>query len=222
MDVKRCTACGSEKPLSEFYFRTAKGRRYPQSQCKACSKARLRAHGHEADARRRAERKAMGESLRRRDASWPPDDELVRLMAEERTFKGVAGRCGQSREALRDFLTRRPQLEARMREHLVEPMTPEQRQEADRRSKREYGRRRFLADETAETFANILRSDPCAYCGGTTEHVDHIDSRATGGSLEWSNLTAACSSCNRRKHKRPLLIFLAQRGGDRSGQPVLA
>lgn len=75
-----------------------------------------------------------------------------------------------------------------------------------------YNRLRRLAvavpDALAVDYALILRGDPCAYCGGPMEHIDHITPIARGGVGTWDNLTAACSSCNQSKHTRTLLDFL--------------
>jgi 5-methylcytosine-specific restriction endonuclease McrA len=41
----------------------------------------------------------------------------------------------------------------------------------------------------------------CQYCG-STEHpltIDHVIPRSRGGKTEWTNVVAACVSCNRRK-----------------------
>ncbi len=41
----------------------------------------------------------------------------------------------------------------------------------------------------------------CQYCG-TTSHkltVDHVIPQSRGGKTEWTNVVAACESCNRRK-----------------------
>lgn len=53
-----------------------------------------------------------------------------------------------------------------------------------------------------------LASDPCSYCGGLADTIDHIDPRALGGLNSPENVTAACKSCNSQKHKLPLLHFL--------------
>lgn len=57
-------------------------------------------------------------------------------------------------------------------------------------------------------YAQILAHDPCSYCGAPMEHVDHIDPLSRGGEHVWSNLTAACRSCNVSKLAKPLLEFL--------------
>jgi len=56
-----------------------------------------------------------------------------------------------------------------------------------------------------------IRRDPCAYCGGQAEHLDHIVPRFSGGTNGCDNLTASCGGCNSRKRTRSLLRFLAAR-----------
>ncbi len=54
----------------------------------------------------------------------------------------------------------------------------------------------------------IYRRDhyTCQYCGKTTTTltIDHVIPRSLGGKHEWTNLVAACPSCNHRKGGRLL------------------
>jgi 5-methylcytosine-specific restriction endonuclease McrA len=54
----------------------------------------------------------------------------------------------------------------------------------------------------------VLRRDnyTCQYCGKKVPHltIDHIIPRSRGGEYKWSNLVAACPSCNHRKGGRTL------------------
>ena len=54
----------------------------------------------------------------------------------------------------------------------------------------------------------IFRRDnyTCQYCGKTTSvlTIDHVIPRHMGGKHEWTNVVAACPSCNHRKGGRPL------------------
>lgn len=58
------------------------------------------------------------------------------------------------------------------------------------------------------TKREVLRRDDytCQYCGQRTPHltIDHIVPRHLGGLHDWSNLVAACPSCNHRKGGRTL------------------
>lgn len=63
-------------------------------------------------------------------------------------------------------------------------------------------------DAAAVEYASVLHGDPCAYCGARPVEIDHIQAVTKDGTNHWSNLTAACRSCNTRKGARPLLTFL--------------
>ena len=56
---------------------------------------------------------------------------------------------------------------------------------------------------------DVLRADPCCYCGGPGGTLDHIAPRSMGGST-WSlrNWTGACERCNLRRGSRRLIYFL--------------
>jgi 5-methylcytosine-specific restriction endonuclease McrA len=57
-------------------------------------------------------------------------------------------------------------------------------------------------------YVDVLRSDPCSYCGDPMEHVDHIEPSSKGGRNEWPNFTASCGRCNSSKGAKNLLFFL--------------
>lgn len=69
---------------------------------------------------------------------------------------------------------------------------------------------------TLREWREVLRRDPCAYCGGVAEHLDHITARSRGGKRQsdFLNLTAACGRCNSSKHAHALLTFLLRRSID--------
>jgi 5-methylcytosine-specific restriction endonuclease McrA len=54
----------------------------------------------------------------------------------------------------------------------------------------------------------IFRRDnyTCQYCGKVTPEltIDHVIPRHLGGRHEWTNVVAACPTCNHRKGGRPL------------------
>ncbi len=159
-------------------------------------------------------------------------------MAEHRSFTRVAATQGKSREALRDYLRRRPELNERMRGHLPDLETPEDRLAygtqlrlasgpvtvlAKRRSRRRHKptlrqsvparlrRTGVQLTDLGREFMDVVLTDPCAYCGEPCEHIDHIDPVHGGGHSDWDNVTAACSRCNGQKADRPLLHFMLMR-----------
>ena len=44
----------------------------------------------------------------------------------------------------------------------------------------------------------------CAYCGERANTVDHVHPRSKGGKHEWTNVVAACRTCNQKKGNRLL------------------
>lgn len=51
-------------------------------------------------------------------------------------------------------------------------------------------------------------ADPCVYCGGKAESVDHIRPKSDGGDSTVRNLAPACLSCNHAKGSKSILLFL--------------
>lgn len=74
-------------------------------------------------------------------------------------------------------------------------------------------RRRKIGWPSKDTLAyvEIIRADPCVYCGAPCEHVDHIRAVGRGGAGDWRNLAPACASCNLSKLTRDVLEFMLER-----------
>lgn len=79
-----------------------------------------------------------------------------------------------------------------------------------RKERRHYHRFRGSTPDERD-YAAILKRDPCSYCNGAAGEVDHIDPTTSGGPDHWSNLTAACRSCNAQKNDRTLLLWIGER-----------
>lgn len=73
------------------------------------------------------------------------------------------------------------------------------------------GEQKLARDQDMIDWGEILRCDPCSYCGRPCEQIDHIVPFDAGGKLTPENTTAACASCNHRKSHTPLLQFLLLR-----------
>lgn len=63
----------------------------------------------------------------------------------------------------------------------------------------------------AKAYIQIIRRDPCCYCGAPSREIDHIVAVTAGGSGEWDNLTPACRACNNGKQTKDLLTYLLHR-----------
>ena len=44
----------------------------------------------------------------------------------------------------------------------------------------------------------------CVYCGARADTIDHVRPRSRGGPHHWTNVVAACATCNHRKGDRML------------------
>ena len=77
-------------------------------------------------------------------------------------------------------------------------------------ARRDAARRRGACPDT-EDYAEIVRLDPCSYCGCPADQADHVVPLAADGENHWENLTGACGRCNRSKSDRPLLAWMATR-----------
>lgn len=63
----------------------------------------------------------------------------------------------------------------------------------------------------ARAWCEILRSDPCAYCGSRLPiAIDHIDPVSRDGKTAVENLSAACQRCNTSKSDKSLILALAE------------
>lgn len=64
---------------------------------------------------------------------------------------------------------------------------------------------RSMPQTSQASWKRVLMRDPCSYCGGPSDTVDHIVPRISDGEDDSGNLTGACASCNSSKWVRPLL-----------------
>lgn len=192
---KLCRKCDTVKPITEFRKDKSKKSGYG-SYCKPCSSEIAKAWQRNNPDRRKA-----------RDEAWYAKN-------KERKAATDAKRLPSYRERRREIDRAR-----------WARMTEEERRErwnrwfrANRDHWNHYRRARNVIRRSQNPdwrrfpesldYVLIIVGDPCAYCGGATEAVDHIVPVARGGSGEWANLTPTCTKCNSSKRDEPLLSFL--------------
>lgn len=79
-------------------------------------------------------------------------------------------------------------------------------------TRKNHRRRGVPFTEEAREYSQIILGDPCSYCREKpTSEIDHIVAVSKGGNGEWTNLTGACSPCNKEKSNKSLLMFLLER-----------
>lgn len=71
-----------------------------------------------------------------------------------------------------------------------------------------------LRDMERTDWRKVLMSEPCVYCGGVAQGLDHIVARSVGGADTVTiNRAPACTPCDGRKGNVTMLLFLATRKG---------
>lgn len=186
VQTKICRVCLKELPLAQFYARpdSPDGLR---NDCKDCTKNR----SHQS-AERNVEKRR----------------EYMKQYAEK-------NRLHLNTEARRRAETNSRKLYFRRYRVINKPTVQknEQRYRQNNRHKevaRRHARRAMPLTDQAREYIAILQNDPCSYCGTAGGTIDHIIPVAKGGTNDWDNLTAACLSCNSKKHDRHLLTFLLE------------
>lgn len=81
-----------------------------------------------------------------------------------------------------------------------------QARERVRRYQLKHGRRRTGNVDLA--WVEVLKFDPCSYCGNPGGTLDHVIPLVGGGEHSEDNLVGACRSCNSSKWAHSLLFFL--------------
>lgn len=182
---KHCGGCGQTKSLTEFNRNRTKTDGFA-TQCRECMKVYRRENRAQI---RESENRYWSANRERKQAKARRDYERHRDSYRERARVWYAANTERARENVRRYQSAHPLyylLRAKARKRLL-----------------------TAPDADHRDYVAILRADPCSYCGGPCEEIDHIAAVKAGGGNTWDNLTAACLSCNRAKATKPLLRALA-------------
>jgi hypothetical protein len=193
--VKRCSKCGEEKALEEFARRKDSPDGY-RNHCKVCRRDYMR----EYEPKWRA---ANPDKVREKFARWVTAN---REQDRERCNRYDAANRERRRLAIAQARAENPEYHRELRQAW-------RKANPDKVRDIWYRWHAGSSNPSPETVAyiDVLLSDPCSYCGGSMDHIDHIEPRYLGGTHDWTNLTASCGSCNPSKGKRKLLVWMAGR-----------
>ena len=201
-DPRLCEKCDEWVPLTGFHRRKEKGDGFGRV-CKSCL----------GPADPDAPRECLG------CGEWKPLDEFFR----KETGDGYVRRCRACyavnntkvvrswREENREkYLEQNRDSVDRWREKYPERREEMSRRDYERHRDRYYvhnrARRARLKEaevfEISEKDLRRIMSQPCAHCGGGSEHLDHIIPLARGGSHSVGNLQGLCAACNGKKRDR--------------------
>lgn len=186
--MKKCRDCGETLPLSQYYTNGIVGgvQKY-RPVCKVCRRLEKKAEYYsDIEFSRKKQREKY---LKYKDRYRAEQNKHYHKHKDDPKYREVRAASGK-----------------RYRKQNPEKVRA--------KSLRDARSRRFDRDPTSTRYAEILRCDPCCYCGSTVNPtVDHIIPIVQGGSNLWSNLTSACASCNCSKRDISVLFFLLRSNG---------
>lgn len=202
--LKRCTKCGDDKPLDQFY-RKQSAKDGLQSRCKDCHRIWWRGYGYQYEQDRRQRDPEYNqkwlEYKRRKDQEWResnPDkvQRDARETAQRRSSDPVLRAKYTQYE--REHRQKRQRADPAFHQHLMGIAKEGQQR-----------RRARLADvggsyTTAEWNRLCTYFDHRCLCCGEQRPltVDHVTPITKGGSNTINNLQPLCGSCNSRKHNK--------------------
>ena len=199
--MKTCTACGEQKPLSDYYLEKGK----PRAKCKDCHKAT-------AYKRRDADRDAYNEWRREYTKNNPEKINAKAREYRERHGEKINARRRQLRAEDEGYAERqrehRRNSNARTRDKIAE----RNRDYYDANSHK-WAAMRAKRQDLIDQYEPINRMDIYKRDGGRCRlcnialaphefELDHIVPLALEGPHVWSNVQVLCKPCNRRKHAR--------------------
>lgn len=200
--IKRCAACGQDKPKSDFHknARMADGIR---SSCKVCVLA--------------GNRKSVLQHHEKRKREKREVYERVKNTPEYQTYSKAHREATKEAKSAYDREYNR-----RNSQKKVAQAAEWQKANRDRRSAitRNYDARRRLKTANGISTADLAawmssQKKVCYWCGGKCAkgfHVDHYVPLSKGGAHEAHNLVIACGPCNLRKNAKDPLDFAREVG----------
>lgn len=192
---KLCRRCGTVKPITEFRKDKHKKSGYG-SCCKPCSSEIAKAWQRNNPEKRKA-----------RDDAWYAKNKERKAVTDAKRLPAYRERRREIDRARWDGMTE---------EERRERWNSWYRAHREHRNRYDRARRVIRRSQNANWkhfpeslgYVLVISNDPCAYCGASTEAIDHVVPVARGGSGQWENLAPTCMSCNSSKRDEPLLAFL--------------
>jgi 5-methylcytosine-specific restriction endonuclease McrA len=235
MAAKKCTKCGEEKPLSEFYKRSD-AKDGLSHWCKPCMDAKRKANAalnveRERESRRRWAKanpekvRASGAKKRSSSAYKIYIQEYGKAYYEKnkRRLKAVRrdwylkNKSAHNARSIAAYYAEQDKWRKVNKEWARQNREKMLAYIAVSDAKRRAAKAKSDGQFTAQDIRNILslQSGRCAACRqklGRSFHRDHIVPLARGGSNDKYNIQILCKSCNSRKHKKDPLRFMREMG----------
>lgn len=198
--LKRCSKCKKRKDPATDFGKHPRAKDGLQTACKDCY-ARYQRERRKNPVLRAEDRERINRAMAKRQAYYDElHNEARRQRRQDPAYREQEQ--AQNREIYRRVYRDDPGYQAANRERATQwridnPETYRRNRRASENTRRT---RRITAEVTGPlpqgTYAAILASGPCVYCGNPAEEVDHITPLARGGHHAEYNLVPACKPCN--------------------------
>jgi len=211
-DTKRCTKCGEEKPLSEFYRNGGKKNGY-RPKCRKCTSKHLKESSSYEDrlAKCREYRANNIEKCKRSYADWYAKDPGKKKEYNSRYVKENSISVGAYQK--RYYSSNADKRRAKSSEWKNKNPERVRVHNRNREAKK-------IDSEGSHTAADIqqllvLQKSKCAVCRTSIAngyHVDHVIPLISGGRNSKENLQLLCPTCNLSKGAKHPVDFMQSRG----------
>ncbi len=212
--LKKCTKCGTEKPVYEYGKHTmGKGGLNPS--CKSCCNKRTKEWAEANRHRKRAAslewNKNNPEKVIASKRKYLASDHGK---AKEREYgKNYRAKNSQKTVEYMKIYRQQPKAKAYMARYRKDNLVQHRANENKRRARKANAGGSHSAKDV-EMLMELQRS-MCVYCKKDIRksfHVDHIYPISSGGSNDKENIQLLCPLCNMRKHKADPIAFAQSQG----------
>lgn len=205
-DKKTCARCKNSFPCTKEYFNLNNQQRDGLNPyCKGCSKLKGRQQYAQKPEAALSYRQRNADKVRVRESQYWQNNKEKKRAKDKRYFEKNREK-NRIRCRLRYAANPEP-----FKHQLIEWAKAHPEYIKERARKRNLIRRGVPLDEVAKEYVSTILKDPCAYCGGEAEVIDHVIPVSKGGDSSFSNLAPSCSECNYKKSNKNLIYFLAIR-----------
>lgn len=197
--MKTCTKCQIEKSLDEFGLNrpSPDGR---ATYCKTCKREYQKAYYA-----------SNTDRYRRYAKNWRTTNKTYKAQVDAAYAKAHPDRVAKAKAKYRE--SHREQLRAASKEYGARTKEAKAKYSAEYRIRnldkialKEARRRTRKAGNGVFVILpkelRKLKTQPCIYCGGKAEHMDHITPISRGGRHSIGNLAPACAKCNLSKRDK--------------------
>ena len=209
--MRTCSRCKVAFPATPEYFHTRDGGARLVSYCKPCACSRAKRHHDKNLEKHRELAKKYREEHREELREYFRNYRIEHSEKKRQSDRSWRTRNAEHARAMARARYRRNKQSYITKARQWAELNPEKAMEHERRKR--FRRRGAPPNQEAQHYMKILDSDPCCYCGRYSDsmEIDHIIPLSKGGDSHWTNLTAACRSCNASKSGHSLLTYLTRR-----------